>query len=34
MEFAFMDELHALEREKGVPADVILNALAKEGVGV
>ena len=28
MDFAFMDELHALEREKGVPADVILNALA------
>ncbi|MCJ7726196.1 MAG: transcription termination factor NusA [Acidimicrobiia bacterium] len=28
MEFAFMDELHALEREKGVPADTILEALA------
>ncbi len=28
MEFAFMDELHALEREKGVPAETILEALA------
>jgi len=28
MEFQFMDELHALEREKGVPADTILEALA------
>ncbi|MCB2225009.1 MAG: transcription termination factor NusA, partial [Actinobacteria bacterium] len=28
MDFAFMDELHALEREKGVPADTILEALA------
>ncbi|MBW1688693.1 MAG: transcription termination factor NusA [Deltaproteobacteria bacterium] len=28
MEFSFMDELHALEREKGVPAETILEALA------
>ena len=28
MDFAFMDELHALEREKGVPAETILEALA------
>ena len=28
MEFAFMDELHALERDKGVPAETILEALA------
>jgi N utilization substance protein A len=28
MDFHFMDELHALEREKGVPADTILEALA------
>jgi len=28
MEFAFMDELHALEREKGVPAETLLEALA------
>ena len=28
MEFSFMDELHALERDKGVPAETILEALA------
>ena len=28
MDFTFMEELHALEREKGVPAETILEALA------